>query len=128
MRWKDRIRKDMASLSITSSWYRLAHDRKKWYDHCHKGMERKIASRLDQEQAKRQAKRHHQSQPSELGFSCEQCQRSFRRPGDLKRHKCSVGSQVVLGNNTATTSISVGGGCMPAMFQKFQKARRPQKA
>ena len=29
MRCKDRIRKDMASLSITSGWYRLAQNRKK---------------------------------------------------------------------------------------------------
>ena len=79
MRWKDRVRKDMSSLSIPSSWYRLAQDRKKWYNLCHEGMERSIASSLEQEQAKRQAKRQHQSQPSKLGFTCEQCHRSYWR-------------------------------------------------
>ena len=102
MRWKDRVRKDMSSLSIPSSWYRLAQDRKKWYNLCHEGMERNIASRLEQEQAKRQAKRQHQSQPSELGFTCEQCHRSFRRSGDIKRHKCRVGNQRASRSSTTT--------------------------
>ena len=73
MRWKDRVRKDMASLStinLTAEWYRFVQDRKKWYDLCHEGMEKKIACRLGQEQAERQTKRQHQSQHSELKFQC----------------------------------------------------------
>ena len=55
---------------------------------------KKENSEPEQEQAKRQTKRQHQSQPSELGFLCEQCQRQFRRSGDRKCHKCSGVSQV----------------------------------
>ena len=106
MRWKDRVRKDMSSLCIPSSWYRLAQDRRKWYNLCHEGMERRIASRLEQEQAKRQAKRYHQLQPSELSFTCEHCHRNFRRSGDLKQHKCRARNQGASRSSTTITNSS----------------------
>ena len=125
MRWKDRVKKDMASLPTinpTSEWYRFAQDRKKWYDLCHERMEMKIACRLGQEQAKRQAKRQHQSQPSELNFQCVNCQRRFRRSGDLKRHKCSRGHQAVSGSSTAITSISESGFVCQQCSRSFRRS------
>ncbi len=47
MRWKDRMKRDMSSLFISSGWYNLAQDRKGWYDLCHGKMDVKIRDRLD---------------------------------------------------------------------------------
>ena len=52
LRWKDRVKKNMTSMSVFGSWYRLAQDRKKCYDHCQGRMQEKIARRLEQERAK----------------------------------------------------------------------------
>ena len=91
LRWKDRVMKDMVSLNVGSMWYRNAQDRKEWYDAYRAGMEEKIEKRLCKEEAQRQAKRQTALQtniPTVTPFTCEQCQRTFRRSGDLKRHKC----------------------------------------
>ena len=92
MRWKDRVMKDMVSLNAGSMWYCNAHDRKKWYDAYHAGMEEKIEKHLCKEEPQRQAKRQIALQaniPTVMAapFTCEQCQVTFRS-GDLKRHKC----------------------------------------
>ena len=93
LRWKDSVTKDTVSLNVGSMWYRNAQDRKEWYDAYHEGMEEKIEKRLCKEEAQRQAKRQTALQaniPSVMAapFTCEQCQWTFRRSGDLKRHKC----------------------------------------
>ena len=85
MRWKDRVVKDMTSLNIgPTAWYCKAQDRKRWYDVYHAGMCKKIEQCLCKEKAQRQAKRQASLQASAPNvmatpFTCEQCQRKFRR-------------------------------------------------
>ena len=98
MRWKDRVRRDMLSLNIPKRWYSLAQDRKGWHDLCHAQMKIKIEQRIKKEEEKRQARRQvrrnatSQRQIQAL-FICQHCQRSFRRSGDLNRHKCASQNQ-----------------------------------
>ena len=103
MRWKDRVRKDMAQLDVPSRWFGLVQDRNKWYKLCQEGLEKRVERRLEEEQRKRQEKRLRQQQP-QLGFTCEHCQRSFRRPGDLKQHKCRTEKQLQESSTLLTTS------------------------
>ena len=108
MRWKDRVVKDMTSLNIGSTWYCKAQDRKKWYDAYYAGMCKTIEQRSCKEKAQRQAKRQASLQASAPNviatpFTCEQCQRRFRRSGDLKRHKC--GSRGRKKENTEPTQV-----------------------
>ena len=116
MRWKDRVKRDLTLLKIPKRWYSLAQDRKSWYEMCQKKMKEKIERRLEQERRKRQAAIRHTIPHSQAAssateiFDCQCCKRMFRRPGDLKRHKCDsvrsrkarrvdAESQRVLGGN-----------------------------
>ena len=87
MRWKDRVKKDMVALTVLSHWYVAAQDRKLWHDRYCAGMERAVERRIVREWEKRRASSL-LGGSSALPFTCHQCNRSFRRTGDLRRHKC----------------------------------------
>ena len=87
LRWKDRVEKDMSCLSILGDWYKLPQDKKCWYDLCHEQMNQKINRRIEEEGKKCMAGTA--SHPTSIfEFNCDQCQRTFRRSGYLKRYKC----------------------------------------
>ena len=101
LRWKDRVKRDLTSMSMHDHWYQLTQNRKKWYDRYHERVEQQMARRLDQERAKRQA-RQHRSQITDLSiknFVCVTCHRRFRRSGDLKRHKCTTRSHTAMADS-----------------------------
>ena len=87
MRWKDRVKKDMVALTVLSHWYVAAQDRKLWHDRYCTGMERAVERRIVREWEKWRASSL-LGGSSALPFTCHQCNRSFRRTGDLRRHKC----------------------------------------
>ena len=83
MRWKDRVKKDMVALAVLSHWYVAAHDRKLWYDRYCAGMEKAVERRIVREREKWRASSL-LGGSSALPFTCHQCNRSFRRTGDLR--------------------------------------------
>ena len=73
LRWKDRVKKDLSCLFIPRGRYRLAQDRKCWYDLCHVQMSKKINQCIKEEGKKHMAKTA--SHPTSIfEFSCNQCQ------------------------------------------------------
>ena len=60
-------------------WYELCQDRKEWFKLCGEGIER-----VSETRQKNKCPANNQPQPSR--FDCA-CGRSFRRNGDLTRHK-----------------------------------------
>ena len=108
LRWKDRVKRDLTSMSMLEHWYQLAQDRKKWYDRYHERVEEQIARRLEQERTKRQARQHSRriADSSARNFVCVHCHRHFRRSGDLKRHKCTTRGHTATANSERDSSAS----------------------
>ena len=86
MRWKGRVKKDMRSLKIYNHWFDRAQDRKGWHDLYHRSMGKLVEQRLEKEQEARRARQHPSSAVEALPFLCSQCQRRFRRQGDMTRN------------------------------------------
>ena len=76
-RWRDVVRSDMEAIGAGDRWYELCQDRKEWFELCQKGLETRTRQ-------KTRCAANNQPQSSE--FNCT-CGRSFRRQGDLTRHK-----------------------------------------
>ena len=76
-RWRDVARSDMEAIGAGDRWYELCQDRKEWFELCQKGLETRTRQ-------KTRCAANNQPQSSE--FNCT-CGRSFRRQGDLTRHK-----------------------------------------
>ena len=81
------VRVCCVALIVLSHWYVAAQDRKLWHDRYCAGMERAVEWRIVSEWKKRKASSL-LGGSSALPFTCHQCNRSFRRTGDLRRHKC----------------------------------------
>lgn len=78
-RWRDMTSGDLQAIGMKEGWYQLCQDKKDWCGRCRKGVD-EVAScrRRNTCAANRQAQ--------ERFFVC-QCGRTFRRQGDLTRHK-----------------------------------------
>ena len=94
MRWFDPVRKDLTKFGIEESdWYCLAHDRKDWRIGCRMGLEAVTDARLEKDEVRRRAHvegstRGNASVTSAKPYQCNSCERSFRLPQDIARHRC----------------------------------------
>ena len=75
---------DIKVVEVSDGWYNLAQDRKAWTALCQDG----LSSLVEQ---------HHTGWHSGVSSACDstftcQCGRSFRRKGDLTRHRRFCGS------------------------------------
>ncbi len=76
-RWRDVVRDDLKALNMYDRWYDQAMDRSEWIH----SISDAIADRRT-------------SQPRQCKtFCCDTCLRSFKRVGDLTRHKCTAERQ-----------------------------------
>ena len=84
-RWRDLVTADIKAVNMDDGWYDLAQDRKAWQALCQEG----LMSLVEQ---------HHPGWPSGRSSSSTVgsypclCGRSFRRKGDLTRHRRFCGS------------------------------------
>ena len=78
-RWRDVARSNVEAIGTGERWYSLCQDRKIWFRMCCEGVEK--VSKTRQENT---CPANYRAQTSE--FICD-CGRSFRRQGDLTRHK-----------------------------------------
>ena len=79
-RWRDQISRDLQAIGLKEGWYKLCQDRKEWLVRCREGVDEVpfciwkrntcAANRRSQDRS----------------FACG-CGRTFRRQGDLTRHK-----------------------------------------
>ena len=76
-RWRDAAKSDVEAIGVGDRWYELCQDRKEWFRLCSEGME-KVTRRKSTCAAN--------NQPQSRRLNCT-CGRSFRRQGDLTRHK-----------------------------------------
>ena len=76
-RWRDAARSDVEAIGVGDRWYELCQDRKEWFRLCSEGME-KVTRQKSTCSAN--------NQPQSRRLNCT-CGRSFRRQGDLTRHK-----------------------------------------
>ncbi len=77
-RWRDMVVTDLQAIDVRDGWYQLCQDRKEWFDVCRDGVARVAARRKSTCLANRE--------PQSRVFGCA-CGRSFRRQGDLTRHR-----------------------------------------
>lgn len=78
-RWRDVARSNVEAIGVSDRWYELCQDRKEWFELCCEGVER-----VSQTRQRNTCPANNQSQSR--SFNCA-CGRSFRRQGDLTRHK-----------------------------------------
>ena len=78
-RWRDVARANVEAIGASEKWYRVCQDRKTWFQICCEGVEKVSKTRLAST-----CPANYQTQRSNI--SCD-CGRSFRRQGDLTRHK-----------------------------------------
>ena len=78
-RWRDVAKSDVEAIGGGDRWYEVCQDRKEWFRICSEGVVKVSKSR--QKNVCSAA-----TQPSWKAYTCE-CGRSFRRQGDLTRHK-----------------------------------------
>ena len=94
MRWRDRVRKYSKKFGTEESgWYCLAQGRRDWRTGCRMGLEAVTDARLEKDEVKRRAHvdastRGNTSVTSAKPYQCNSCERSFRRPQDIARHRC----------------------------------------
>ena len=87
MRWRDRVRKDLKKFGIEESgWFCLAQDRKDWRIGCKMGLEAATDARLEKDEVRRRA--HVDGSTGAKPYQCNSCERSFRQPQDIARHRC----------------------------------------
>ena len=79
-RWRDVAKSHVEAIGVGDGWYELCQDRKEWLWLCIEGMEKISRSRQ-----KNTCSANSQPQSRRLNRVCG---RSFRRQGDLTRHKC----------------------------------------
>ena len=78
-RWRDVARANVEAIGASEKWNRVCQDRKTWFQICCEGVEKVSKTRLAST-----CPANYQTQRSNI--SCD-CGRSFRRQGDLTRHK-----------------------------------------
>ena len=78
-RWRDQMSGDLQAICMKEDWYQLCQDRKEWYGKCRTGVD-EVAS------CKRRNTCAANCQDQGRSFVC-QCGRTFRRQGDLTRHR-----------------------------------------
>ena len=78
-RWRDVARSNVEAIGVSERWYSLCQDRKIWFRMCCEGVEK--VSKTRQENT---CPANYRAQTCK--FICD-CGRSFRRQGDLTRHK-----------------------------------------
>ena len=94
MRLHDHVRKDLKKFGIEESgWYCLAQDRRDWRIGCRMGLEPVTDARLERDEVRRRAcvdgsTGGNASVTSAKPYQCNSCERSFRQPQDIARHKC----------------------------------------
>ena len=76
-RWRDVARSDVEAIGASDRWFELCQDRKNWFELCKEGMEARSSQRNTCSA---------NDQPQSHQFNCT-CGRSFRRQGDLTRHR-----------------------------------------
>ena len=83
-RWRDGIRADLKIMYIPESeWYENAHGlRMEWRTTCWEALAEAVATQTSCRAPRPSAQ-----------VSCQVCGRSFRREGDMKRHKCTAERQ-----------------------------------
>ena len=94
MRWHDRVRRDLKKFGIEESgWYCLAQDRRDWRIGCRMGLDAVTDARLEKDEVRRGVHVDgstgvNASVTSAKPYQCNSCERSFRRPQDIVRHRC----------------------------------------
>ena len=76
-RWRDVVKADVDAIGVGDRWYEACQDRKEWFKVCSSGAAQVSRSRREHPVI---------NQSSESGYTCT-CGRTFRRQGDLTRHR-----------------------------------------
>ena len=76
-RWRDVVKADVEAIGVGERWYGACQDRKEWFKVCSSGAAEVSRSRREHSAV---------NQSSESGYTCT-CGRTFRRQGDLTRHR-----------------------------------------
>lgn len=79
-RWKDAIKSDLQEIKVPETqWYKLARTSRQ-------GWRATYMSALEERRARQQ---EGAQLPTSTPVVCQECERTFRREGDRKRHKCT---------------------------------------